>query len=71
MVAAPYPITTGGSVNASFDILQAIMNKPPVIEVEPKRTRKQTSRDDKLVLEVIKKIGHEDLMKMMQKFTKT
>jgi hypothetical protein len=57
-------------MNASYDILQSILGKPPVIEVAPKRTRKQTSRDDKLVLEVIKKISHDDLMKMMEKFTK-
>lgn len=58
-------------MNASYDILQAIMCKPPVAEVDaPKRTRKQTSRDDKLVLEVIKKLSADDLQRLLSRSQK-
>jgi len=52
-------------MNASYDILQAIMSKPPIIEEPKVRTRKPTTREDATVLQLIKKLSAEDLAKLM------
>ena len=54
-------------MNSSYDILQAIRNKPPVIEVAKARTRKATSKDDKLISELLKKLSPGDLAKLLGK----
>jgi hypothetical protein len=54
-------------VNATYDILQAIMGKPPVAEVEKPRTRKITTREDATVTQILRKLSAADLAKLLGK----
>lgn len=54
-------------MQATYDILQAIMRKPPLIEVEKPRTRRATTREDAAVMALIKKLSAEDLAKLLEK----
>ena len=60
-----HPTLFGGVMNASYDILHAIMSKPPVIEVKKSRARKTTSHENRIVMELIKKLSMEDLTKLL------
>jgi hypothetical protein len=53
-------------VNATYDILQAIMAKPPVQELAKPRSRKLTTKDDANVMALIKKLSAEELAKLMK-----
>lgn len=54
-------------MNATYDILHAIMNRPPIIEVKKPRARKTTSHEDKVAMELIKKLSMQDLAKLLAK----
>lgn len=54
-------------MNATYDILHAIMSKPPIIEVKKPRARKTTSHEDKVAMELIKKLSLDELAKLLSK----
>jgi len=64
---ACHPTLFGGDMNATYDILHAIMSKPPIIEVKKPRARKTTSHEDKVAMELIKKLSLDELAKLLSK----